>query len=101
MADGQGGVCVLNVDCRDRDVTDADTCLQHLDAGGYRHSGWPASGLPTCLMRDFQAVGSFAADGAGGILLAWRDDRDASATGADIHAQRIQADGAPPTARWR
>jgi len=96
MADGQGGVYVVNVDYRDRDVTDADTYLQHLDAGGYRHSGWPASGLPICVMRDFQAVGSFAPDGVGGILLAWRDDRDPSATGADIYAQRIRADGALP-----
>lgn len=96
MADGRGGVYVVNADYRDRYGTDADAYLQHLDSGGYRHPGWPASGLAVCVMRNFQAVGSFAPDGAGGILLAWRDDRDPATTGADIYAQRIGADGVLP-----
>ncbi len=51
---------------------------------------WPDSGLPVCNAPNDQLQIAGCPDGAGGMILVWRDLRP---TGAGIHAQRVSAAG--------
>lgn len=97
LADGHGGLYAVTADYRDNSAYGADLFVQHLDPDGVRVPGWPASGLPVCVAPNFQVMGGLASDGHGGLIVTWRDDRDAGTTGADVHAQRINADGTRPS----
>lgn len=63
-------------------------------------AGWPADGLPVCTAPGNQDATRVIADGAGGFIVAWLDDR-ATPHGADpfplhidVYAQRVTPDGA-------
>ena len=74
-----------------------DVFLLRVAAGGSVAPGWPASGAmltPTGLHpQDLD----LAADGAGGALCAWADDRDIATSGLDIRAARITGSGTTAT----
>ena len=59
-------------------------------------AGWPhdpGAAAPVCLAAYNQTYPAIAADGAGGVIIAWRH---ATAGGeSDIYAQRLDANGAP------
>jgi hypothetical protein len=73
-----------------------DISLQRVTAGGEIAPGWPADGVAVCAAPEYQALSSIAADGFGGVLVAWDDGRHTGmggTTGRDIYVQRIQGDG--------
>ena len=88
VADGRGGLIVAWGDARVR----SDIYAQRLDPAGARL--WPASGKIVCNGVGTHAFPTIAADGLGGALVAWEDDRSG---GADIYAQRMDSLGVP---RW-
>ena len=90
--DGAGGVFVAWRDLRKG--TDDDIYMQHLTAAGEIAAGWPVNGLAVCTAADFQSPTSVISDGAGGVIVAWEDNRDISRTNVDIYAQRITSVGA-------
>lgn len=94
LADDAGGLYVGLRDDRDPN-TRSDFYLQHVDGTGVRHPGFPASGLPVCVLPDYQSPGYLAPDGAGGVLLYWTDYRP-SPTATDPYVQRVNPDGTLP-----
>ncbi len=63
---------------------------QRVNAAGVPQ--WTAGGVPVSRAIDEQLYPEIAADGVGGMVMAWEDHR---ATDADTYAQRITAAGAP------
>ncbi len=89
VADGRGGLLVAWTDER----VNMDVYAQRLDPAGARL--WPASGEIVCNEPGTHAFPSIAADGLGGALVAWEDER--TGAGTDIYAQRMDSLG---VARW-
>jgi hypothetical protein len=89
-ADGVGGAFVAWMDTRSG--TNFDLYAQHVDASG--QPTWAANGVAVCTEGSPQSGIVIVADGTGGAIMAWRDDRSAQAGGADLYAQRIDASGA-------
>jgi len=85
VADVRGGVVVGWQDAR----VNSEIYAQRIDPTGARL--WPATGMPVCTAVGTHAFPSVAADGRGGAILAWEDDRTAS--GTDIYAQRLDSLG--------
>jgi len=60
------------------------------------HAAWPhdpvLGGLPICTVPGAQNTVAATDDGAGGIIVAWADQRSG---GLDIYAQRVSASGVP------
>ena len=87
--DGAGGAYVTWRDARNGN---ADVYTQHVTATGTFPPGWPAAGVPVCMLPEYQAPESIAPDGQGGVFVAWTDYRDL-ATAPDIYVQRFIAGG--------
>jgi hypothetical protein len=87
--DGAGGAYVIWTVAGS---TAEDVYLQRVTAAGTIAPGWPAGGLPVCVLPNSQLSGAPVPDGFGGVFVAWQDFRD-SPTRPDIYAQRIMADG--------
>ena len=85
-SDGAGGVYVAWSDYRDGTGL-GDIYAQHVLGDGTIAVGWPANGLAICTAPDDQQRPSIAADGAGGVVIAWQDRR--SGSDADIYAQHV------------
>lgn len=95
-SDGAGGAFVTWTDARNSPSgLNDDVFLQHVTGSGAIAPGWPADGLAVCLAPGIQGPEDIAPDGLGGVIVAWRDHRNAvpGGTGADIYAQRVLADG--------
>jgi len=73
-----------------------DIYAQRLDANGSRQ--WGSLGIPICETPETQGQPKIVADGTGGAVIAWQDDRGGSSAN-DIYAQRILID-ATGTRRW-
>jgi len=86
VIDGAGGVFVAWLDARNGN---GDLFAQHLTTGGV--STWTPNGLSVCSAAGNQGTMAVVSDGAGGMLLAWRDDR----FDIDIFAQRLNNVGSP------
>ena len=91
LADGAGGAFLVWTDGRSGAGT--DIYAQHLDA--YGRARWTAGGVPVCAAPFNQFRPRAVLDGAGGIVVAWQDQRSGSQY--DIYAQRLDSLGAP---RW-
>ncbi len=87
-SDGQGGAFVAWRDDRDSILT---IRAQRLDADGNRL--WPADGIVVAPSGTHQSNPRIAADGAGGVLIAWTDVR----AGGNGFAQRLSGAG---TVQW-
>jgi hypothetical protein len=91
VADGAGGAIVAWDDYRGG-PSGYDTYAQLVSADGTPR--WTDNGVPVCTAMGWQFWSTLAADGSGGAIVTWMDER----TGEwDIYAQRISAEGAP---RW-
>ena len=88
LADGSGGAIVTWQDFRGG--TSYDIYAQKLDSAGYPQ--WPDDGVPLCMADADQEYPGIVADGAGGAIILWEDERDGN---YDIYAQRISAAGVP------
>lgn len=85
--DGSGGAIIVWSDLR---VTAGDIYAQHVDSAGA--SLWAADGMAVSAAAGLQQMPVVAADGAGGLVVAWEDRRD-SADGSNIYAQRLTSAG--------
>jgi flagellar hook capping protein FlgD len=92
--DGQGGAFVAWSDSR---AFISDIYAQHLTAAGNFADGWVADGAAICTASGNQTSPAVAADGQGGALVTWRDQRSGAA--GDIYAARVAADG-PSYVGW-
>lgn len=90
-ADGAGGAYVAWSDQRPGSAA-SDVYLQRLGADGAPAAGWPADGLRVCGAASAQLLYAMVADGAGGVFLAWEDQR---AGEYDVYGQRVLANGSP------
>jgi len=89
VSDGAGGAIVAWKDYRNGNN---DIYAQRVNANGAAQ--WTANGVAVCTQTATQTSHKIAADGAGGAIVAWQDDRNGS---YDIYAQRLNASGA---AQW-
>ena len=95
VADGAGGAFIAWQDYRKG--TEYDIYAQHLTATGavYPDPHWTTDGLGVCLAPNSQFYPVLAADGAGGVFVAWQDFR--SGTDNHIFAQHLSAQGVVAT----
>ncbi len=88
-SDGAGGAIIAWHDFRSG--TSYDVFAQRIDANGT--VVWTADGVPISTGPGAQATPTIVADGAGGAIITWTDDRTCCFN-FDIYAQRIDASGA-------
>jgi FlgD Ig-like domain len=91
-SDDAGGAFVVWTDHRTGD--DTDIFAQRLDALGVPQ--WTVDGLAICTAVESQAYPAIAADGSGGAVVAWEDERLGPGI-KDIYALRLGPDGPIPT----
>ena len=84
---GNGGVIITWIDLRIS--TDANVYAQRLNSSG--GALWTPNGNPVCSAVGAQAFSRPVADGAGGAVVTWTDNRNGN---LDIYAQRVGAGGA-------
>jgi hypothetical protein len=87
--DGAGGAIITWRDLRN--LTSYDIYAQHVLAGGAVDPAWPVNGRALCVATGDQYLPAIVADGAGGGIVAWQDNR---VIGSDIYAQHVMASGA-------
>jgi hypothetical protein len=87
IADGAGGSILVWQDERNGSL---DIYAQRINANG--NVVWTSSGAAICIAAGDQRFPQIVADGAGGAIIAWTDDRSGSSMRA-IYAQRISAGG--------
>ncbi|HEU4365653.1 MAG TPA: T9SS type A sorting domain-containing protein [Candidatus Krumholzibacteria bacterium] len=88
VPDGAGGVIIAWQDSRN--LSDNDVYAQRLDASGMPL--WTAHGVPVSTAAGAQESVDAVSDGAGGVIIAWKDVRSGS---EDIYVQRLDAAGVP------
>lgn len=89
-SDGAGGAIVVWED--GRNFSHLDIYAQHMNGGG--GTTWAANGVAVCLAINYQYTPRVVADGAGGAVVVWHDERFVvSDPNEDIFAQRIDAAG--------
>ena len=89
VGDGAGGAIITWYDGR---VAGNDIYAQHVLASGAVDPAWPANGRALCTATGDQTNPQLLADGSGGAIATWHDNR--GATGYDIYAQHVLASGA-------
>ena len=89
VADGTGGAIVTWFDAR---TGYYDIYAQHVLATGAVDPAWPVDGRALCTAADHQVYPKIVADGAGGAIVAWEDDRSGGI--GDIYAHHVLASGA-------
>jgi len=82
--DDLGGAIIAWEDYRSGSTL--DIYAQRITSGG--SPAWTANGVPLCDATGHQEEPDITADGAGGAIVAWQDNR-----GMDIYAQRVNASG--------
>ncbi len=87
-SDGAGGAIIAWTDPRASNVR--DIYAQRIGPDG--NVLWTANGVPVCTEAANQHLHAICADGFGGAILVWQDER-ASASYDDVYCQRIDADG--------
>lgn len=88
--DGAGGFIAVWQDSREE--THFDIYAQRVGPDG--DMLWTADGVPVCTAVDDQVRPRICADGKGGCIITWVDERTSPAAD-DIYAQRIDAGGNP------
>lgn len=89
IPDGSGGA-VAAWECYPNLNDDAEVYVQHINGAGIRQRG--GRGLPVGTGSGKQVAPTIIADGAGGAMVFWSDDR-AVADDFDVYGQRIDALG--------
>lgn len=89
--DAAGGAFVVWADSRSG--TSTDLYLQRVASTGAIAAGWLTNGDTLCVAANDQSSPVIVADGAGGVFVAWEDDRDAIGA-SDIYLQHITPTGA-------
>lgn len=89
ISDGAGGAIITWGDSRG---TDEDLYAQRVSSSGAPQ--WTADGDAVCTATGTQDSHQLIGDGAGGVIITWRDGRGSN---KDIYAQRLNSSGA---AQW-
>jgi len=87
VPDGAGGAIIVWNDNRNGND---DIFAQRVDANGAVQ--WAANGVAICAAAGRQYLVNAAADGLGGAMISWVDER-AGAAADDVYAQRVNASG--------
>jgi hypothetical protein len=85
-SDGAGGAIIVWEDNRSGNY---DIYAQRVNASGVRM--WAANGRALCTAALGQRYPQVAADGFGGVIIVWQDNR--TAVDWDVYAQRVNASG--------
>lgn len=95
VTDAQGGAIIVWIDLRSPALPPQyDIYAQHISSSGAAQ--WASNGIPICTAPDDQYLNfnpSVVADGFGGAIIAWHDERSGGAGTEDIYAQRVNSDG--------
>lgn len=92
-ADGAGGAFMCWKDERNGGGSyETDVYAQRIDADG--NLLWNPTGVPVCTAVDAADHPAICADGEGGVVIAWNDDRNNNPS-SDLYAQRLDGDGLP------
>ncbi len=86
VSDGSGGAIVA----WEEGYTNQDIHAQLVDGNG--NLLWTTNGVDVCTAPNRQYYNRMVADGSGGAILIWRDDRGSPTTS---YTQRLDADGSP------
>jgi len=96
VTDAQGGAIVAWIDLRHPILPPQyDVYAQRISSAGATQ--WASNGAPICTARDDQYLNfqaSMVADGSGGAIIAWHDERAGGFGFQDIYAQRVDDQGA-------
>lgn len=87
--DGAGGFYVAWTDARNAGA-DTDVYLQRFHEYGQVWEGWPDGGLRVSNAPGNQSEPVLFADGTGGVVVVWRDERSGD---SDLYAEGFQPDG--------
>ncbi len=87
VSDGYGGAIIT---WQDKRFGNKDIFAQYFDAAGTRQ--WKKNGIAICVAQGSQESPQITADGSGGAIIAWEDNRNGNHY--DIYAQKIDASGA-------
>lgn len=87
LPDGTGGLFLVFGDLRS---SSNNIFAQHMTSAGAPATGWAATGQLVCAASGEQYFPYFAPDGAGGLIVAWEDDR--TDTG-DIYGEHVLPSG--------
>jgi hypothetical protein len=87
IADGAGGVIAAWPDLRS--AVSLDIYAQRVNSTGALL--WGASGAAVCIAVNDQTLPALVSDGAGGAIVAWRDERAIF----DVYMERLNSTGAP------
>ena len=95
VADGSGGAIIVWQDFRSFPGLDisADIFAQRVNSSGVPL--WTANGVAISTAPGDQTRTRLVADGSGGAIIVWQDNRNNAATGIDIFAQRVNGAGVP------
>jgi hypothetical protein len=91
IPDGSGGAFLAWDDY----ITYGDVYAQRINSSGV--SQWTEDGVAVCDAAERQDVRSIISDDAGGIIIAWDDNRTPPGNNTDVYAQRLNSSGA---AQW-
>jgi hypothetical protein len=89
VEDGNGGAFILWKEMQAGNQTN-DLYAQRIDSNG--NTQWNAAGVLICNAPDVQLNYDLIADGNGGAIFTWQDDRQGYGN-SDIYAQRVNAAG--------
>ncbi len=92
VADGAGGAVVTWRDSRHFGALGANIYAQRVNAAGVVQ--WTADGVAVCEEMGNQLDPGITADGTGGFIVAWQDERLGS-TNCDVWAQKLSGAGVP------
>ncbi|HUK61987.1 MAG TPA: hypothetical protein VLV15_01600, partial [Dongiaceae bacterium] len=87
-SDGEGGAFIAWQDTRNGG---SDIYAIRVAFSGGIPPGWSGA-RPVCIASGTQQHPSCASDGAGGVIVAWEDDRSDATSGFDLYALRIRGD---------
>ena len=91
VSDGAGGAVIAWEDVRDG--VGFDVYAQRVLAGGVVDPAWPTDGRAICALPEYQNVPAILADGAGGAMIVWQDNRNAGDSSTDLYSHHVRADG--------
>ena len=86
VSNGAGGALIAWADFRSGDL---DVYLQQTNSVGL--PTWSSDGIPVCKVAGFQQFPRVVADGTGGAIVVWQDQRGPD---QDLYAQRVSGSGA-------
>jgi hypothetical protein len=93
VTDGSGGGILVWTDITNS--PNNDVWAQRVDPDGYFL--WGASGVGVCTNGSPQLNPTATSDESGGVIIAWRDERNGLGMNVDVYAQKLNSSGA---AQW-